>query len=344
MVDKDQPALRSLLSVKPRRVRLGNQRLVLKGYLEPEQQLPLVMRPAGSDIAPIEWAKRNLAEIEAELVKHGAILFREFPFRSRIEFQEFARAISPRLMQYTERSTPRSEVAANIYTSTEYPADQNIPLHNENSYSHTWPGKIYFFCVEPARIGGETPLADSRKVYDALDKRVRDRFIEKGVMYVRNYRSDVDLPWQTAFQTSDRAQVERYCAGVGMRCEWHDHDSLRTTQVRPATAVHPITKENVWFNQAHLFHVSSLEKNLSESMRLLYAKEELPRNSYYGDGTPIEASALAEIRRAYSQLATACPWQKGDLILLDNMLTAHGRKSYEGSRSILVAMANPFPK
>lgn len=334
--------MRSLRDIRPRRVRLGDEPLVARDYPAPEQRLPLVMRPIRNDLDPFVWARKNAAEIEAELIKHGAILFRDFPLRSRTDFETFARTISPELMEYTERSTPRSEVAAGIYTSTEYPADQHIPLHNENSYSHKWPRRVYFFCVEPAASGGVTPLADSRKVYEAIDKRIRDRFIEKGVMYVRNYRSDLDLPWQTVFRTSDKSEVERYCTKVGMRCEWRDGGSLRTTQVRHAIAVHPVTGETVWFNQAHLFHVSSLAKDLRESMRALYQNDELPRNSYYGDGKPIETNALDEIRRAYDELAVTTGWQQGDLVLVDNMLTAHGRTPYQGARKILVAMADPF--
>jgi alpha-ketoglutarate-dependent taurine dioxygenase len=340
MAIQDDLALKSLRGIKPRPLRLGGQPLVRKEPPAPGRKLPLVVRPMLSEIDPIEWAK-NDSELEADLVAHGAILFRDFPLRSRAAFEAFARAISPELLEYTERSTPRSEVAAGIYTSTEYPADQHIPLHNENSYSHAWPMKLYFFCAEPARVGGATPLADSRKVFEAIDRRVRERFIEKGVMYVRNYRRGLDLPWQTVFQTTDRAEVERYSAQVGMSCEWRDDDSLRTTQVRHAVAIHPTTKETVWFNQAHLFHVSSLGRDVRESMSALYADEDLPRNSYYGDGTPIEASALDEIRRAYDEHATAGEWQQGDLLLLDNMLTAHGRTPYQGQRKILVAMAEP---
>jgi len=47
------------------------------------------------------------------------------------EFEQFIQAISGELIEYSYRSTPRSQVSGNIYTSTEYPADQSIPLHNE---------------------------------------------------------------------------------------------------------------------------------------------------------------------------------------------------------------------
>src|SRR5258706_4740702 len=158
MTERSEVALRSLRSIKPQRVRLGGEPLVRKDYFEPDQKLPLVICPVRTDIDPVEWARNNLREIEADLVKHGALLFRDFPLRSRIDFESFIKAISPKLMEYTERSTPRSKIAAGIYTSSEYPADQHIPLHNENSYSHTWPRKIYFFCVEPARAGGATKV------------------------------------------------------------------------------------------------------------------------------------------------------------------------------------------
>ncbi|WP_281425855.1 TauD/TfdA family dioxygenase [Polymorphospora rubra] len=32
-------------------------------------------------------------------------------------------------------------------------------------------------------------------------------------------------------------------------------------------------------------------------------------------------------------------WRAGDLLLIDNVLTAHGRRSFEGTRRVLVAMS-----
>ena len=173
-----------------------------------------------------------------------------------------------------------------------------------------------------------------------LPKSVREKFEQKGVMYVRNY-STLDLPWSVVFQTEDKSQVEDYCKANELNYEWLENNGLRTSQVNPATAVHPHTGEKVWFNQSHLFHVSSLGKDIAETLLASLGEESIPRNSYYGDGSPIELEALELIRAAYEQTKVKFAWQKTDLLLLDNMLFTHGRESYTGARKILVGMACP---
>ena len=189
-------------------------------------------------------------------------------------------------------------------------------MHNENAYAKHWPMRVWFFCVQPALEGGETPLADSRAVLARLRPEVRERFMRYGVRYVRNYGAGVDLPWQEVFQTTDRAEVEAYCRAANIEFEWLGDGKLRTAQVCQAVATHPKTGEMVWFNQAHLFHVSNVGPEVEQSLRAVFGQEGLPRNAFYGDGAPIEPEVLEEIRAAYAAESIRFAWQTGDIAVV----------------------------
>jgi alpha-ketoglutarate-dependent taurine dioxygenase len=303
--------------------------------------LPILLEVATSGLSAVNWAEEYQDDIRSLIETQGAVLIRGLKVLGSTQFGKILSTLfGSELLEYVYRSTPRTELRGNVYTATEYPAGQVIPQHNENAYSRNWPNRIGFMCLLPAETGGETPIGDSRVVYNLLPESVRAKFEEKGVKYLRNY-STLDLPWSVVYQTEDKSQVEAYCEANDMRYEWLENDSLRTIQVNPATAVHPRTGEKVWFNQAHLFHVSSLGKEIAETLLDSLGEENLPRNSYYGDGSPIEPEVLELIRATYEQTKVKFAWQKNDLLLLDNMLFTHGREPYTGPRKVLVGMACP---
>lgn len=305
-----------------------------------------LLRTIGPDrpgVSLLPWVRDQRRELREELGTRGAVLLRGFGPISAEALEQVVTAVSGQLLEYTHRSTPRSRVSGRIFTSTEYPADQTIPQHNEMSYTRSWPGTLFFACIEAAETGGETPISDSRAVYRRLSPGLRERFEQRGVMYVRNFHPRVGLPWQDVFQTADQAEVEDYCRRMDIQVEWRPRGRLRTVQVCQAVTTHPGTRETVWFNQAHLFHVSNLEPRVRDSVLKMFGPEDLPRNSLYGDGTPIEDDALDEIRAAYAAEEVAFPWQEGDVMMIDNVLTAHGRRPFTGSRSIVVGMAPVDP-
>jgi alpha-ketoglutarate-dependent taurine dioxygenase len=312
--------------------------------LRPSTLLPLVIQPAAAKVSLNSWVIERREFLETSLLKHGAILFRNFGMSTVAEFEEFARIASNEVMDYRERSSPRHEVGTKVYTSTDYPASESIFPHNEHSYSETIPMRLFFFCATPARRGGETPITDCRKIYQRISPEIRERFEEKNWMYVRNFGERFGLPWQTVFQTTDPGVVEKYCRKHSIEFQWKNGGQLRTRQIRPAVAHHPRTGENVWFNHLTFFHVSTLTPVIRNMLLASFKEEDLPNNTYYGDGSPIEPEVLDELRQAYLQELEIFSWQQGDILMLDNMLVAHSRKPFSGPRKILFAMADPYTR
>lgn len=340
--DPKKHSIKKLGAVSRKAVNLSQEALIKAEYPQPGKTLPLVLQSAVEGLDVVDWAASNRHFIETHLLKHGAILFRNFNLASMSKFEHFCRAISPELSEYGERSSPRTKLCSGVYTSTDHPANQHILLHNEQSYTLNWPMKIWFFCVQPAQQGGKTPIADTRKIFNCLDPKIIESFTQKKLMYVRNYGDGLGLPWQEVFQTTDRAIVEEYCRNASIEFEWKENNRLRTHQVRPAVRRHPKTGEMVWFNHAVFFHVSSLEAAVRESILAVVKEEDFPFNTFYGDGSPIDPSLLDEIREAYRQEKVTFPWKEEDVLILDNMLVAHGREPFVGSRKVVVAMAEAF--
>lgn len=332
--------IRKSIQEKREEINLATLSLTKTSYFDAGERLPLIVQPTMEGINLASWAGNNRQYIQEELNTHGAILFRDFAVDSPAKFEAFARATSADGELFDEYGDlPRDTPGAKVYHSTPYPSDKTILFHNESSHMHRWPMKILFYCVKPAEKGGATAIFDCRKVYKAIDPTIIKRLTEKKLMYVRTFVDGLDVSWQQFFQTSDKNRVEDYCRKAGIAFEWKGENRLTTRQICPAVVKHPYTGEMLFFNQIQLHHVSCLEPAVRESMLAMFSVEDLPRNVYYGDGSHIEDSVVEEISALYNQLAVRFPWQPKDVILVDNMTVAHSRDPFEGTRKVLVAMA-----
>ena len=291
------------------------------------------------------WAKQREG-ISALLLEHGAIRFKGFELDSAEKFNEFMGSLSLAPGNYVDGNSPRTKLTDLVYTSTEYPAELSISLHNELSYSDIWPARLYFCCVVPPVSGGSTTIADSRRILAAMPSRIVEEYARRGVMYVRNLQSDAGLgvgkSWQQTFETKGRAEVESRCRARNIKYEWLAGDTLRLIQIRPALAQHPRSGARVWFNQADQFHPSTNPPEVYEALLELYGDSpfSMPQYSCFGDGTPIPDETLAQVRAVIAQQEVAKRWERGDVMVIDNMLTAHGRAPFAGARKVLVSMSD----
>lgn len=308
------------------------------------QSLPFTIDAPPRDEADlVDVVERDRALLLRRLSDCGAVLLRGFRGDGIGTLAKAAEMLGGPLMAYQDRAAHRTRLEGRVYTSADYPPQHEIFLHNESTYASAWPRKLFLYCGHPAEAGGETPLADVRRVLARIRPETRRAFAARGVEYVRNFGTGIFGPsWQSAYQTEDREEMAAYCRASDISVEWLGPDRVRTRQTRPAILRHPETGELVWFNHAAALHVSTLPKRVHKRIQKLFKEEDFPTNSYYGDGSPIEPDVLDEIRQAYLQEAAPVEWQRGDVLLLDNLLVAHGRSPFRGRREVAVAMSQPM--
>jgi alpha-ketoglutarate-dependent taurine dioxygenase len=301
--------------------------------------VPLIS-PTSDRVDLPAWCAENRERLGELRRRHGAIALRGFRVGDAEGLRRLVLAMGEEPMAYIERSSPRTRVGEDVYTSTEYAASQTIRMHCENSYASHWPRHIAFYCRTPADSGGETPIADCRRVLAALDTAVVAEFRARGVRYVRNFHPDLGLSWREVFGVDTREQVEARCRATQIGFEWSHDGVLRTWRNAPAIVLHPHTREPTWFNHAAFFHVSSLPLEVARGLLERHSYEALPNHTFYGDGGAIDDATVAAINRAYDDNALHFAWRREDVVLLDNMLYAHGRSPYSGPRSVLVSMSD----
>jgi len=277
-------------------------------------------------------------QVDDTVATQGRVLLRGFEVGDTDAFAGAVRSLGGEGLAYSERSSPRKQLGDGVYTSTEYTKDEEIFFHNENSYQDAWPKRLFFFCQQPSETGGATPLADVRQLTQSIDPAVVEEFRTRGWRHLRSFHPNFGLSWQEVFRTDDRAAVGAYCDAHGIRCVWSPTGELHTEATRSAVHRHPDTGEELWFNHVAFFHWSTLPARVSGPLLELFGREGLPNDTVFGDGGEIPEDVVAHLRNQYRAAASRFDYQTGDVLLIDNMHTAHAREPFTGDRRIAVAM------
>ncbi len=312
------------------------------GIAERKDDLPIVFAPSDQRSTKLSaWLQQDRAQLLSGLRRQGAVLLRGFETPTLDAIDAVCEALGSTPMAYTDRVTRRSPVRGAISTATDTPRDFAINLHSENTFAATWPTRLVLGCRRPPTTGGRTPLADTRRVLARLPAKVRQRFETRGVRYVRNFGAGPGMGWRQAFQVNDRQELEDRVAAEGIELQWGAQDTLRTVQIRPAIVQHPVTGEACWFNHASALNVQFMDPALRDVLVGQLGPDNLPHHTTYGDGQPIEDGALQAIRSAFEAETRCFDWQPGDILVLDNLLMAHGREPFTGDREVVAMLMDP---
>ncbi|MFT2015964.1 TauD/TfdA family dioxygenase [Streptomyces sp. 796.1] len=288
------------------------------------------------------WVAAHRSDIDALVAQHGAVLVRGLPLADRGSAVAAVREVIGTGLVEREGFAPREQYAPGVYSSSQWPADQPMCMHHELSYAAEAPRVLAFACCTPPRRGGVTGLADARAVLADLPAELVARFEREGWLLQRHYNPFVGLSWQDAFGVAERAQVEEYCAARGITTRWSEDGGLHTTQRCPAVVHHPESGERCWFNQIAFLNGWTLAPDVREFLISEFGPDALPFDTRYGDGTALEPATVDLINEVYERHTVREPWQRGDLLVVDNVRVAHSREPYRGEREIIVGLGGSF--
>ncbi|MEU0131317.1 amino acid adenylation domain-containing protein [Streptomyces sp. NPDC006289] len=291
-----------------------------------------------TDPDPAARATAHRAAALDTLAASGAVMLRGVGARTHADVARVAAALGIEPLTEREGFAPRTAPAPGVYSGSHWPAEDPMCMHHELSHAATVPGTLLFACLT-APTGGRTTVADSQRVLAALPPGLTAPFAEHGWLLRRAYH-DVGLSWPEAFGSTDRTSVDAYCARSAVAHTWLPDGSLVTRQRRAAVVAHPRTKVPCWFNQIAFLNGLTLEPAIREYLTDVYGPDGLPFDTAAGDGTPVTADTVERINAVYDRFTVGEPWQEGDVLLVDNIRTAHAREPYEGDREIAVVLGD----
>jgi alpha-ketoglutarate-dependent taurine dioxygenase len=299
---------------------------------------PILRTQSSGDVST--WAAEHREALRAVVAEHGSVLVRGVGLRDAAEVAAVFRRLATSLMTEQEAFAPRQAYSDGVYSSTKWPANQQMCMHHELSYRLEFPGLMLFACLEAPTWGGATTVANSATVLDSLPVELVERFERHGWLLTRTYNDEIGASYAEAFGTDDRRAIESYCRSNAIEFEWQPDDGLRTRQRRSAVVRHPVTGQRCWFNQIAFLNEWTLAPEIREYLVDEYGADGLPFNTWFGNGDPIGADVVDLLNEVYEANTEREPWQAGDLMLVDNIRTAHSREPFEGPREVVVGLAD----
>jgi len=279
----------------------------------------------------------NREEIFGQLLAHGSVLVSGLGLRSAEELAAVRDELGLRSASLHEQFAERRQLADGVYSEPVWAADREQCLHHEQGYGIDFPGLLLITCLTKAEAGGAMLLGDTREALDHLPPELLARFRATGWLLERNFRPHFGVPWSTALGASSPDEVEKICSERLIGCTWEPDGALHLTQRRSAIVRHPVTGAECWFNDAAFFSQWSIDTEERQVLLKAFGDHGIPFNARFGDGEAISEEAWRSILDGYDAVMRRVTLQAGDLLVVDNVLCAHGREPYTGTWELAIA-------
>lgn len=296
----------------------------------------------------VDWVADHRETLDALILKHGGIVLRGFPLVTSEDFGAVAACFPAYTGNYQGGAAARRSVSKGVYEATQRTGDQTIPIHQEMFYLHDYPPRIAFFSRKVAEKGGETIIADMRGVTREMPDSIRAKLEAMGIENVRNFAAKTGSMeqnrlmdkrgWDFAFYTDSEKEVEEVCARQRLRPHWHDDGSLTVFNLEDAFVTHPQTEEKVYRGGVHIAHFFRGSYDNTGQAQALREEQEFPSGAYLGDGSELPEEEDRAFQQLVDRFTYAWQWHDGDVMILDNLLTGHGRNPFSGDRATEVAL------
>lgn len=289
------------------------------------------------------WLKDNIQLVKDLLLKFGAIVFRGFSVNDAKAFDEFCKTFGYEEYHFAGNFANRTAVAGHVFTANDAEG-RVIPFHHELVHLPEIPTACFFYCDLPSATEGETPIVLSNVVYREMVQKEPEfvrRLHMENTSAIRVIPEKDDLTsylgtsWRSSFKVETREEAEKKAKETGhYDLEWLPDGSLRC-KIRPVPGLRIDKKTGrvMFFNYIHTAY-----EGLDDAHNLG------PRKSaIFCNGDYMPEKAMKTLKDALWNNCVQLPWQKGDIILVDNIQVQHARNDFKGPRSILVSMYKEQP-
>ncbi|KAL1349375.1 hypothetical protein HN51_025867 [Arachis hypogaea] len=297
-------------------------------------RFPAVVTPSSSPSpSPQQLIESHKQLLDSLLAESGALLLRGFQLNTPSDFNDVVEAFGYDEFRLASISAPRSKVVGRVFTANESPPEQYIAFHHEMALVPEFPSKLFFFCeVEPqAGSGGETPIVLSNLVYEKM-KKAQPEFVERlekhGLLYTRflgdndDTSSPIGRGWKSNFNTTDKTLAQQRANEMGMKLEWLEEGGVKMI-IGPVEGVRYDERRGckVWFHT-------------------MVGWDDPSKPVTFGDGEPLPEGAVTECLRIMEEECVAIPWNKGDVLIIDNLAVLHARRPCNTPRRVLASLAS----